>query len=94
MKLWGQVADDAFCEFVSLSRLAEGRGAMKDAGCCLHCIAVLCSLGGHAVQSVQYAFGCVVLHAYALASPIRGTRWMPLDSARSLMCVVPEKLAA
>ena len=88
-KLRGQVADDAFCEFVRLSRLAEGRGAMSDAGCCLHCSAVLCSLGGHAVQS---AFGCVGLHAYVLVSPIRGAFWMPFDSARSLMCVVPKKL--
>ena len=31
------------------------------------------------------------LHAYALVSPIRGALWMPLDSAWSLMCVVPNK---
>ena len=63
---------------------------MSDAGCCLHS-AVQWSLGGHAVQSVQSAFGCVGLHAYALVSPIRGTLWMLLDSARSLMCVVPKR---
>ena len=33
----------------------------------------------------------LLLHAYALVSPIRGALWMPLDSARSLMCVVPKK---
>ena len=54
MNLRGQEAVVAFCEFVCLSRLAEGRGAMSDAGCCLHCSAALRSLGAHAVQSVQY----------------------------------------
>ena len=63
---------------------------MSDAGCCLHhlqCSTIISWRACCTVCTVCFWLRRLCM-LYALASPIRGTLWMPLDSARSLMCVV------